>query len=60
MANIKFQIPIFIMDNFKMILYADKELVYGKTEKNIQDCGKIIKWMDKVNFYGLMEKNILV
>jgi hypothetical protein len=48
------------MDNFKMILYADKELVYGKTEKNIQDCGKIIKWMDKVNFYGLMEKNILV
>ncbi len=48
-----------MLESIKIILYKERDYIYGLMVENIMENGKIIKWRDMENLHGLMAKNIM-
>jgi hypothetical protein len=48
------QMDLYILENFKIIIFKERVYIYGTTYVDMKEIGKITKWMDLVNLYGLI------
>jgi hypothetical protein len=53
------QMVVHMLVSLLIIIFMEKDIIYGLMVENMKEIGKIIKWMDMVILVGLMEGNKL-
>lgn len=53
------QMVVHMLVSLLIIIFMEKDIIYGLMVENMKEIGKIIKWMGMVILVGLMEGNKL-